>query len=397
MIRILAIFKTPVPYFAPLFKLLAQRDGVELTVVYCLRISDEEKFYDFYSKKYIRHGVNVLDGYKYIFLDDRMKKSDGNDLKIIKKKIIRVIKGGDYDVILNGMSYWSLTTWMGISTAKKNHIPIVTRATVEAEKKRNKLLLFIKKVVVKKYCSLMSAGVYECKSQKDYLLHYGMKPDALFFCPCAVDNDYFIKKKNSFSRDKIRSELGIKADTVVIIVVSMLIPRKRPMDVLQAFKILKDKGYNATIYFLGNGDQRIKMEKLISQHHISGVNFTGRIPQDEVSKYLTAADIYIMASEADASPKALNEAMNFSLPIVVSDGVETIEQLLIEGQNGYKFRVGDVNGIASAVEKIMRNPNRDKMGEKSQEIVGQYSFNRVVDNWILAMRYAVENNEWRKK
>lgn len=72
--------------------------------------------------------------------------------------LLFIIKDGNYDVILMATSYWSLTTWYAISEAKRRHVPMVTRMTVEVDRKRNGFIRAIKKIIVCRYCKKMSAG-----------------------------------------------------------------------------------------------------------------------------------------------------------------------------------------------------------------------------------------------
>ena len=179
-LKILAAFIVPAPYFSPIFQIFEKR-GIDFTVLYGLRIGDGEKYFDHRSGKYVFYGANVLEGYQYLFLDDEIRETSGGGLKINNPRIMEIVRKGGYDVILNSMSYWSPATWMMIRIAKGMRIPMVTRATVEAKRKRNSAVRLIKKLVVGKYCREMDAGVYECKSQRDYLVQYGMEPESLFF------------------------------------------------------------------------------------------------------------------------------------------------------------------------------------------------------------------------
>ncbi len=390
--RVLALFKVPTPYLAPLFRLLAKSEGIDLTVVYGIRLGDEYEFYDYKSKKFIKYGVNVLEGYNYKFLEKNIRKTDAKEYKVYNIRIVSEILNGNYDVILNGLSYWSPCTWMALVVAKAKKIPIVTRATVEAGRKRNHFLLALKHVVVGSYLRNIKAGVYECRSQKEYLIQYGMKESEVFFAPCAVENEYFIQKKDDICKEEVRRSLGISDKTTVIIDVAMLIPRKRPMDVISAIEILNRKGYDIALYLLGNGELEEELKNYIADKGISNVFFTGRIPQNRVAEYLAASDIFLIASENDASPKALNEAMNFELPIVVSDAVETLDQLLKPGINGYSFSVGNVGEMANCIESIIKGNRQKEMGLESARIVTEFDFKRVVDSWITAMRYAIETD-----
>ncbi len=60
------------------------------------------------------------------------------------------------------------------------------------------------------------------------------------------------------------------------------------------------------------------MKKLVNKYAIKAV-FTGLVGQKELPKYYGIADLYAIISDYDASPKSLNEALNFELPILVTD------------------------------------------------------------------------------
>ena len=109
-----------------------------------------------------------------------------------------------------------------------------------------------------------------------------------------------------------------------------------------------------------------------------------------MSKYLSMSDIYAMPSQYDASPKALNEAMNFKLPILVSDGVKTAKELCKDGVNGFIFSVGDVNSLSEHISSF--NGDRStvtSMGEASELIVGQFNYDTVTDAWVDAIEYSI--------
>ncbi len=391
MKKVLAIFKAPAPYIDPLLRQFSNMPDIELTVAYCIKTTDGEMYYDKTVGEYVKWGVRLLDGYRYLFLDEKMCEIGKSDWKIVNPNVKELISKNGYQIILMGMGYWSLTTWIAIREARKNDIPVITRATVEAGRKRGKLLLLLKKIVVGRYCKYMAAGVYECKEQKDYLLHYGMSEESLFLAPCAVDNEFFQLQSRQFSEREVRSELGIAKDKIVLVTVGMLITRKRPMDLIKACEILQKEGYDIEVFFIGDGELRGELEEHIRKSGISGIHITGRIPQNKLGEYLTAADIYVMPSENDASPKALNEAMNFALPIVLSSGIGTAAELLIEGENGYIYKAGDVTGLSLAIKKIIESPNRDKMGIESRNIVDKFGYGRIIEGWLMAMRYAMKN------
>lgn len=396
-VRVLAIFKAPAPYIDPLLQLWAIHPKVDLVVAYCVKTTDGETYYDPVTGKKVAWGKKLLGGgYKYLFLEDSMEAIGKSDFKISNRRIKKYIRDHQFDVILMGSSYCSPTTWMAIQEAKKKHIPMITRMTVEAGRKRNAGVLLMKKLLVSRYCKNMAAGVYECRQQKEYMEHYGMRKESLFSAPCAVDNGYFSTQCKKYHKSALRSELGIPREAVVFVATGALIPRKRQKDVIQALKILKEKGIEPYYYMVGDGADRNEIELLAKKNGLKHVYVTGQLPQNEMSKYLRLSDVYILSSENDASPKALNEAMNFSLPIIITTGVGTAEELLRDGKNGYIYPPGDVNALAIIMEQIMERTDRTRMGEIGREIVERYDYNRMIEGWMNAVQYAMEHTKGEK-
>ncbi|MBO4355998.1 MAG: glycosyltransferase family 4 protein [Clostridia bacterium] len=390
MYNVLALFKAPAPYFAPLFRMLAEDSDIKFTVVYCNKTTEDGVHYtDYATGKSMSWGLNVLDGYDYFFLNDKVTPCGLPEHKVRNFNIKKVIKSGNYDAILLATSYWSLTTWLLIRAAKKKKIPIITRATVQTTKSRGKVLLALKKIIVGKYCKKMTAGVYECLDQKNYLIHYGMKSDSLFYAPCAVDNAFFRGLALQNDRVGLRQEFGIPDNRIVIITTGRIVPVKRPWDLVHAYENLINKGYDVSLFLVGDGPMREEIEAYCKDNNLDGIYLTGNVTQADVCKYLSISDIFVLSSESDASPKSLNEAMNFALPIVITDGVSTAPELLKEGINGYIYSPGDVDNLVSSIEKIINSDNKDKMGAESLSIVSDNGFERIITGWKDAIVYSL--------
>ena len=71
----------------------------------------------------------------------------------------------------------------------------------------------------------------------------------------------------------------------------------------------------------------------------------------------------------DGLPVVVPEAMAASLPVIGSD-VGGIPVLIKNGCNGILVKERDVNGIANAIERLVKNPSlRREYGERSRQIV----------------------------
>ena len=72
---------------------------------------------------------------------------------------------------------------------------------------------------------------------------------------------------------------------------------------------------------------------------------------------------------------AVNEALCFSLPVVVSDQVGAGNDLVIPGENGHVFPAGDVSALADHMSNLIGLPSqiRAEMGEKSAKLIADWS------------------------
>ena len=392
MYKVMAIYGYPVHYTVPMFKQMSKDSEINLNVVYCKKSEYDKPNYDDTGNMVIGN-IKVLEGYKYHFLNELFHTRTPDPKKLINPDIRSYIKQQKPDVIIVGISYWSLTTWFAIKEAKKRGIPLITRATVEKGRKRNVVLRIVKKIIVGRYCHMMSSGLYESEDQRNYLIEYGMHSESLFLCPCAVDNEYFQRLAERYNRNKIRESLKLtRDDTVVIAFVGALSERKRPMDLIRAVEKLQNQGMDIVTLLIGKGEKKNEIDEYVKSHHINGVQICGFVNQEKLGEYLVGADLYVLPSLNDASPKALNEAMNFSLPIVISDGIETANEMLRQGENGCLFRAGDVDDLANKIAEVVKSKRLKEMGQKSREIVEKSGYTEMIEGWKDAIKYALNTN-----
>ena len=236
------------------------------------------------------------------------------------------------------------------------------------------ILKLLKFLVIGFYLKNVNAILYSCKGNYKYWKSFSIDEKKLFFVPCAVDNNFFLRKK-SFYKPKInliKKELNITKDDFVIIFPSRFTDRKRPLDLINAVALASRK--NIVILFVGDGPNRKKMEDLSLQKGVKSI-FTGFINQKLISKYYSIADIVAIISEYDASPKSLNEALNFNLPSIVSNMVGTAGDLIIDDYNGFIVDVGDIKTITSKINTLMNDIKLFKKMKKNSGI--------IIQNWSL--------------
>lgn len=124
--------------------------------------------------------------------------------------------------------------------------------------------------------------------------------------------------------------------------------------VIKTVKALRDKGYDVTVDFIGDGSMRPAFEKMAEELGIrDAINFVGWLSSsNEVRNVLEMNDIFIFPSVSEGLPRSVIEAMAAGLPCVASK-VGGIPELIPEE---YLFNPKDVEGFTSAIEKLITHP-----------------------------------------
>lgn len=312
----------------------------------------------------------LLDGYKYTFLKNYTKDARSGFFSRINPEIIYNLYKNRYDAILIH-GYESLTAWLALLAAKLTGTKVIWRgeAVLRGIENNKSLKQRMKRYILKFFFKACDAVLYSCTGNKEYLKFYGVENAKLFSIPCAVNNDFFQAEKLKYqnSHELIKQELGIVSNDIVILFSARFTKRKRPLDLLNALLLIDHS--NITILFVGDGPERQVMENFVVQNNIKAI-FTGFKNQSEMSKFYSIADIDIVISDYDPSPKAMNEAMNFEMPIIVTDVIGTAYDLVEEGKNGFIIKVGDTTTLAQKINYF--NLHREML-----ETFGKASFEKV--------------------
>jgi len=115
---------------------------------------------------------------------------------------------------------------------------------------------------------------------------------------------------------------------------------------------------------------------------MQNVLLTGFINQSEMPYYYAIADVFVMCSgPGETWGLAVNEAMNFSKPVIVSDTCGSSADLVQPGINGYVFEEGNINKLTAYLKQLLENDElRNKMGAASGSIIQNYSIQKIVNN-----------------
>jgi glycosyltransferase involved in cell wall biosynthesis len=232
-----------------------------------------------------------------------------------------------------------------------------------------------------------TGALYVGEESKRYWTFYGIPTGRQFFSPHCVDNDYWSSKFRELApqRAEIRKKLGILDDAPVILFCAKFIPKKQPLMMLEAFAQVREQ-LPCWLLMAGDGPLHEDVKKKISEAGIKNVILTGFLNQDELPLAYTAADIFTLPSAFNETwGLVVNEAMNFALPIVVSDRVGCGGDLLRKGWNGFSFSYRSGNELAARLKELVSSRElRAEFGRNSAELIKKYTVKNCANGIVQA-------------
>jgi glycosyltransferase involved in cell wall biosynthesis len=218
-----------------------------------------------------------------------------------------------------------------------------------------------------------------------HLVRLGVSEDRIGFSPYCVDSDFLKTQKEHWQpkRIRLRCEIGARREDVVFVFAGKLITKKDPLLIIAACKLLPPE-LRERVHLLVAGDGELKADLEVKGRAVLGprLHLLGFLNQSEIGRAYTMADVLILPSrrgEGETWGLVVNEAMQFNLPAIVSDGVGCGPDLVQEQETGCFFPTGDAKGLAQAMTRFCNLSSFDRvaMGEKSQIRVKRFSLDEA--------------------
>lgn len=384
-IRVAHLVSHPIQYFAPLYRAITKRPEVSLTV-YFYSGESLKQYFDREFGRAVEWDVPLLEGYRSVLTSEarRRKIAAGFDWRP-NWAILRELWVEKYDVIwLHG--YASVNSWLGVLISIFTGAQVLLREEQTLLTARSSLKSFSKRQILPILYRRVS-GLYIGENSRRFFELYGTRPDRLYPARYCVDNQAFRERHVQLlpERSQIRAKFGIESEAPVILFSGKLIDKKQPELLLESFRRLR-REIPCHLLFAGDGPLRTKLEAKVREEHIPSVHWAGFLNQTELPLAYTAADIFVLPSAYQETwGLVVNEAMNFGLPIIVSDHVGCGSDLVREGENGHIFKSGDPAALEAALRKVMKSSDRRRSyGARSLEIIANYTIDACASQIIHA-------------
>jgi glycosyltransferase involved in cell wall biosynthesis len=386
--RVAYVVSHPIQYQVPLLQRLSAHPRIMLHVYYMsdqgARLGLDPEF-----GVPIMWDTPLLDRYAWTMLPNCSPWPDADHpLRFIHPSVGGVLFRERYDaVIVHG--YAHATEWLTFLAAWCSRTPLLLRGESTLLGPRRPWVAAAKRLALGALLRHVQGALAIGTLNHEFYRTYGVPHERIFWVPYAVDNARFCAEADFWAprRAALRDTLGFPHDLPVVLFAGKLVSRKRPLDLLEAYaRAVADRP--AVLVFLGEGTERARLEAAIAQGGLQHVSITGFVNQSAIGRYYAAADVLVLPSAHEPWGLVLNEAMCFGLPVIASDAVGAVPDLVRPDENGFVYPVGDVPALAKALGVLLADPlRRVRMGRRSREIVAGFSYDVDIDGILAALSH----------
>jgi glycosyltransferase involved in cell wall biosynthesis len=162
-------------------------------------------------------------------------------------------------------------------------------------------------------------------------------------------------------RSRLRVDLGLSPEAIVVLLVGKLIGIKRPLDFVEAIARLRDATPRIEGLIVGSGPLESQVRRRIQELNMHDrIRMSGFVNQSEMPRVLWIGDILAMCSEKDPHPLAVSEAMAVGNAIVASDRVGCVgpTDAARPGRNALTYACGDIDALAARLRELAAKPEQ---------------------------------------
>lgn len=175
---------------------------------------------------------------------------------------------------------------------------------------------------------------------------YGLHPDSITTIINPVDEELI--------NERIKARYDFPSGHTIYVAVGRVQPQKDYETLIRAFAKVQNVKPLSLLYIVGkdDGGYAAEQKRIVNQLGLeSKVVFTGF--QDNPYKFMLGADCYVLSSEYEGLPNTLLEAMYLKLPVVATESIPFIPELIAGYPDGRCVPVKDIEKFAQSMLEVI--------------------------------------------
>jgi glycosyltransferase involved in cell wall biosynthesis len=310
-------------------------------------------------------------GIRHIFIPELVRNINLFKDLMAFLKIYRVLRKEKFDIVHTHTSKAGL---LGRLAAKMARVPIIIYTPHGHvffgyfSSLKTKIFILLEKLASPLADKIVALTNGE---KEDYIVYKIASERKLAIICSGVDLNRF-KELSSDEKRKIKKELGIPENSLVVGTAGRLVPIKGLEFLVEASKIIVSKYPDTYFLFAGDGPLRQSLEKKACRMGVKdNIIFLGW--RDDVPKIISIFDIFVLPSLNEGMGRVLVEAMSLGKPIVASE-IGGIPDLVIHGKNGFLVPPKNPKELAKYIQILLDNEEkRQKLGLAGKRMAVNFS------------------------
>src|ERR687886_1833134 len=258
-------------------------------------------------------------------------------------------------------NYW-ISSWVGMELKKRQALKqIHTYHSLGAVKYKSvttiPMIATTRLSVEKAVLETADRVVATSPQEKEHMRSLVSTKGNIDIIPCGTD----IRRFGAINKQKARSVLGIDPDALMVFYVGRFDPRKGIETLVRAVGQSQLRGHKKLRLIIGGGSrpgqsdgiERERIEGIVAELGMSDfTTFPGRISDDILPAYYTAADVCVVPSHYEPFGLVAIEAMACGTPVVASD-VGGLQFTVVPEETGLLAPPQDEAAFAAAIDRIL--------------------------------------------
>jgi glycosyltransferase involved in cell wall biosynthesis len=379
--RLCVVTTHPIQYMTPWFRSLAVDPAIDLEVIFFRELNATQQGIGFGQA--FQWDVPLRQGYASQVLGVAMGV---RALPLLLRHLYRAMRDSLPDAVL--ITGWNEPGLMAAYPLMRLlGVPVILRGESNALRPRSAITRRLHRLLL----GFVSAIVVIGKANRQFYLDNGVPAERLFDGAYFVESERMLKMAEAHEGERValREANGFDDEDFVFSFVGKHVPFKRPMLLVEAAALARQRGLPVKLLFAGSGELTDALKRRANELSVPA-HFTGFLNQSEMWKAYIPADAFVLPStNGETWGLVTNEAMLFGLPVIVSDQVGSGPDLVVEGETGYVFS-GEAEGLADAMQKLLQKRGRaPAMGAAGRKLVLEKSSMPVATAGLKAALKAV--------
>lgn len=204
--------------------------------------------------------------------------------------------------------------------------------------------------------------------------------------PNGIDTNRF--RQDDASRERMRRDLGLNAEEVLVLNVGRLVPEKDQAMLIEAFREVYRRLPGARLMIAGDGPLRAELASQIAEYGLNQAVLLAGARKD-IPELLRAADIFVLSSRIEGMPLAVGEALASGLPVVSTAAAGVAE---LAGDVATITPVGDAaalaKGLATAIGELPGT--QAQQYRRRQRVINSFDMATVARQWLAQYHQLTE-------